>query len=384
MSQVHNPSVSASRAAAPIPAVAVAPVNAPAPPIPAVAVAPVNAPAPPIPAVAVAPVNAPAPPIPAVAVAPVSNSRMGRWRALYADFDARLQFCLGEIDLTLSLLQGVLNEQEVLQELVIRFPPPEPQPLVPAGVLPPPPPPDAVDATCPGLQPPRPDGGVREIDVCSLTPEHAWNLFLKPDVGGGYLGKSVVHFLVQKNAAGFAAAYPGGKFTKAVDVEAQRICFVAHLADGAVLQAVHDFIMQKIPSLLSLRTKMRCVNVPDRLEQAAVAARAAAVAAAAEPAKATLNDNLFPPHPQPSPRCPSVTIHAGTAGLPCSSSGAKKIRSCQRFSTTTLATRGVARAEVKTMLGSGPLNFWLQWPTSSTPAKILRTSSIWTTRIRHA
>jgi hypothetical protein len=70
-------------------------------------------------------------------------------------------------------------------------------------------PPD--DGDCPGLEVSRDDGGVREIDVCSMTPDHLWNLFLKPDVGGGYLGKSVVNHLVQKNHDNFAATYPGGK-----------------------------------------------------------------------------------------------------------------------------------------------------------------------------
>jgi hypothetical protein len=72
---------------------------------------------------------------------------------------------------------------------------------------------------------------------------------------------------------------------------------VAHLADAARLEAVHDFIMQKIPTLVSLRSKMRCINVPDRLNQAAAAARLAASLAAAEPPKATLNENMFLPPP---------------------------------------------------------------------------------------
>ncbi len=86
----------------------------------------------PILAVAAAPADAPAPPIFAVAAAPVPNATLERWRNLYPAFDARLNFCLGEVDLTLSLLQGVLTEQEVIEELAYRFPLPAPQPLVPA------------------------------------------------------------------------------------------------------------------------------------------------------------------------------------------------------------------------------------------------------------
>jgi hypothetical protein len=142
-----------------------------------------------------------------------------------------------------------------------------------------------------------------------MTADHLWNLFLKPDVGGGYLGKSVVNHLVQKNHENFAATYPGGKFSKGglpTELAAQRECFVAHLADGARLQSVHDFIMQKIPTLVSLRSKMRCINVPDRLNQAAADARAAAAAAAAESPKATLNENMSPPTP---PVSPTVFLH---------------------------------------------------------------------------
>ena len=97
------------------------------------------------------------------------------------------------------------------------------------------------DIDCPGLQLPRPDGGVREIDVTTMTPEHLWCLFLKPDVNGGYLGKSAVNHLVQKNEDGFAQAYPGGKFSKngAIGLEAQRACFVEHLGDAARLQVTH-------------------------------------------------------------------------------------------------------------------------------------------------
>ena len=93
---------------------------------------------------------------------------------------------------------------------------------------------------------------------------------------------------------GFAAAYPGRKFNKgAITVHAQKSCFVQHVEETpANLDEVHDFVMSKIPALPSLQSKMRCVNVPRRLEQAAVASRAAAEAAAAAPAKATMDDNL--------------------------------------------------------------------------------------------
>jgi hypothetical protein len=151
--------------------------------------------------------------------------------------------------------------------------------------------PDLADYSCPGLQPPRGDGGVREVDVFSMSPEHVWNLFLNTSVNGGYLAKSVVHHLIQKHSD---LAYPGGKFCKtAVDFEQQRLCFVQHCADADRLRQVHEFIVDKIPTLVSLRSKMRCVNVPPRLVDAAAAAHAAAAAAAAEPAKATLTENLY-------------------------------------------------------------------------------------------
>jgi len=89
-----------------------------------------------------------------------------------------------------------------------------------------PPPPAAEDANCPGLQLPRPDGGLRAIDVCRLAPEHLWHLFLNTSVNGGYLGKSVIHFLVQKFEA-FASAYPSAKFCKtSPQLEQQRQCLL--------------------------------------------------------------------------------------------------------------------------------------------------------------
>jgi hypothetical protein len=150
---------------------------------------------------------------------------------------------------------------------------------------------EPANSSCPGLQLPRPDGGIREVDVFSMTPEHLWSLFTNTSVNGGYLGKSVVHHMMQKHAS---LAYPGGKFCKtAINFEQQRLCFVEHCADPVHLQQVHEIIVDKIPTLVSLRSKMRCVNVPQRLVAAAAGAAAAAAAAAAEPERATLNENLY-------------------------------------------------------------------------------------------
>jgi hypothetical protein len=102
----------------------------------------------------------------------------------------------------------------------------------------------------------------------------------------------VIHFLVQTDS-NFASAYPGGKFCKThVSLESQKQCFMEHCAYDGRLQTVHDFIMNKIPTLLSLRTRLRCANAPDRLLAAAAVARSAAAQAAAEPVKATMDDNL--------------------------------------------------------------------------------------------
>jgi hypothetical protein len=51
--------------------------------------------------------------------------------------------------------------------------------------------------------------------------------------------------------------------------------------------------MIRIPLLQSLSSKLRCINVPERLSAANRAAVAAAAAAASEPVKATMNDNLY-------------------------------------------------------------------------------------------
>lgn len=50
--------------------------------------------------------------------------------------------------------------------------------------------------------------------------------------------------------------------------------------------------MQKIPTLASVAAKLRCINVPARLPAAQAAADAASAAAANEPLKAEMNDNL--------------------------------------------------------------------------------------------
>jgi hypothetical protein len=50
--------------------------------------------------------------------------------------------------------------------------------------------------------------------------------------------------------------------------------------------------MSKIPTLASVASKLRCINVPAQLPVAQAAAAAAAFAAANEPLKAEMNDNL--------------------------------------------------------------------------------------------
>ena len=270
-------------------------------------------------AAAEAEAEAAAPPPPQ---APPAADPHAYFRNLYPTFDASLARCGGFVDIALHFLGGLMTWQEVDTELAIRCPPPPPPPpphaaqLGGGGAPPPPPPPSddplhhaaqlggggapppppPSDDACPGLELPRGDGGVRELDVGACSPIHLWHLFLNASVNGGYLGKSVIHFLVHKHPD-FAAAYPGGKFCKtnadANQLELQKQPFLAHCSDAGHLQEIQDFIMNKIPTLLSLRTKMRCINVPDRMSEAAVAARAAAAAAAAEPPKATLNDDLY-------------------------------------------------------------------------------------------
>ena len=137
---------------------------------------------------------------------------------------------------------------------------------------------------------------MRELDVCICTPKELWYLFNNAAVNGGYLGKSVIHFLVQKHQTTFAASYPGGKFSKSnlatIDEQSRRFIEFCSASD-ANLESVQDFIINKIPSLQSLRTKLRCINVPPRLNSAAENARVAAAAAAAAPPKARLDDNLY-------------------------------------------------------------------------------------------
>jgi hypothetical protein len=172
------------------------------------------------------------------------------YRQIYPNFDAQLSRCEGNCDLAIGLLAGLMNESEV--DAVLNFrrsrsdggraanvPPPAAgadadaaanvlSPAAAAAAAAPnvPPPPAADDANCPGLQLPRPDGGVRAIDVCRLAPEHLWHLFINASVNGGYLGKSVIHFLVQKFEA-FASAYPSAKFCKtSPQLEQQRQCLL--------------------------------------------------------------------------------------------------------------------------------------------------------------
>ena len=58
------------------------------------------------------------------------------------------------------------------------------------------------------LEAERGDGGQRWVDVNLASGEDIWSLFLSPNLNGGYLGKSIVHFLCAQNTD-FAAAYPG-------------------------------------------------------------------------------------------------------------------------------------------------------------------------------
>ena len=136
---------------------------------------------------------------------------------------------------------------------------------------------------------------MRELDVCICTPKELWYLFTNAAINGGYLGKSVIHFLVQKHQT-FAASYPGGKFSKSdlATIDEQSRCFISFCsANGENLESVQDFIINKIPTLQSLRTKLRCINVPLRLNSAAEASRIAAAAAAAAPPKARLDDDCY-------------------------------------------------------------------------------------------
>jgi hypothetical protein len=75
------------------------------------------------------------------------------------------------------------------------------------------------------------------------------------------------------------------------DVAEQKAAFVAFFEQNA--ENVRAAVMSKIPTLQSVATKLRCINVPVRLPVAAAAAASAANAAAAEPPKAEMNDNLY-------------------------------------------------------------------------------------------
>jgi hypothetical protein len=80
-------------------------------------------------------------------------------------------------------------------------------------------------------------------------------------------------------------------FRKAApDVVEQRAAFLAFFQDNS--EVVRSAVMQKIPTLASVAAKLRCINVPARLPAAQAAADAASAAAANEPLKAEMNDNL--------------------------------------------------------------------------------------------
>lgn len=59
------------------------------------------------------------------------------------------------------------------------------------------------------------------------------------------------------------------------------------------LATVRDTVQIRIPLLKSLSSKLRCLNVPERLSAASRAAVAAAAVAEAEPPKAVMNDSLY-------------------------------------------------------------------------------------------
>ena len=127
------------------------------------------------------------------------------------------------------------------------------------------------------------------LDAHVLTAECCWNLFCNASVNGGYLGKSLITQLMGR--------YPNVSllpFSKSgLNFQAQHAAFLAHCAQAPHLTEVQDIIVNKVQLLPSLQKTMRCINVPVRLVQAAAAASAAASAAAQEPAKATMDDNLY-------------------------------------------------------------------------------------------
>jgi hypothetical protein len=80
----------------------------------------------------------------------------------------------------------------------------------------------------------------------------------------------------------------------AVDFELQKQAFLNFCSENeGNFQTVRDTVMIRIPLLQSISSKLRCINVPERLSAANRASAAAAAAAAAEPEKATMNDNLY-------------------------------------------------------------------------------------------
>ncbi len=79
-----------------------------------------------------------------------------------------------------------------------------------------------------------------------------------------------------------------------IDFEQQKQAFASFCSQNTDnLAAVRDTVMIRIPLLQSLSSKLRCINVPERLTAANRAAVAAAAVAASEPEKATMNDSLY-------------------------------------------------------------------------------------------
>jgi hypothetical protein len=146
-----------------------------------------------------------------------------------------------------------------------------------------------LDVNCTGLEAARSDGGVRTLFAHACTAQSCWNLFANSNVNGGYLGKSVITSLI--------ARYPNVSFRpyskSALDYGSQREAFLRHCETPCHLEEVQDLIVQKAQALPSLQKTVRCINVPDRLTQAVAVATAASAAAAQEPLKATMDDNLY-------------------------------------------------------------------------------------------
>lgn len=146
------------------------------------------------------------------------------------------------------------------------------------------------DPNCVGLEAVRADEGVRTLYAHACSAICCWNLFGNSSVNGGYLGKSVLAQLNSRYPD--AALRPYSKSGQ--DYQLQQDAFIAHCGvSNEKLVEVQDLIVQKVQSLPSLRKTLRCINVPERLSQAALVAGAAASAAAREPPKAILDDNLY-------------------------------------------------------------------------------------------